>query len=1024
MSINGKKLFTILSVICLTAMLAVPAFAQSASLEIDPAGECVEGDAIVFTATAEGFTEPEYRFLYRVSGGTKIYTGQDREGSVWETTAPAGSAGTYDVAVQVREAGVTGWPGIGDPGFDMFEGYEILPPLEPSVTLTINPADTAVEGQEVTFTAESENVVDPEYRFLYRVHGGTKLYVPQIGTDNVWTETAPPGSAGTWDFGVQVREVGTSGWPTYDVVEAYVITEEDPVDVELEVVSVEAISDVALNATFSEAVTENQAGELSYDVTGPAGYEGVASGTVQEADEAVELALTPAMTVSGTYTMEGIDFEYAPYLLVLDSNLILLGDTADIWLQNNTSSELVIDSLNIRSDTGEAYQYGLLPVNSSIPAGDEAIIWEQTYADVGEYVLDVTVLKNSSIILADSFNVEVTDETFELKFVVEDPDEVKLEGAEVEISRIGSRTPTSDVTDVDGEAAFDVVVGTYEYVVSYADYYDFEGAVEVIDVAVEEAVTLVPYATVTVTVENEAGDPIPNAAVAMNDFDGNTDTEGEVEFVNVEEGDYTVEITRVGYSPVEDEVTVGRVDVTFPYVLEALGTILPDLEDYVITAGEVLVVNLVNNENTDLEFGSDVSLNYVRYQLWNAETETWTEWRSDGVETVAGKTISAQDIERIIDVPSSDLTQVAGEGQIKVRVYLEGSRIIDDEVLGFTVEPAAVDDGESSVTRTSSSAVEAGNDNVTVEMSIKDQYENLISGSLPVTVKVGDWFDEEVEFVDGEASVTMTVETAAVYSDIPVTVDGVEIGTFNVTINPAAAAEFEVEVADLATDKIAGVAFDVTITAVDEYGNTAVGYVGNRSLFFTGLNAIGTHQPTANGVNFSNDTTINFTSGEAVVSVVAYAAQEDAVITVVAGALSGDSDEFNVVAAGPGDLTLTGETDVSSAGDPVPEQYTAKVTDEFGNPVAGIAVEFAATAFDEADVDDVSVVVGDTEANVTVAGLVTDGNLTAESNADGEVIIEVTWSAEVDESGDLTATEQGENNSDTLTITVDTVCPG
>ena len=225
---QDKIFFTVLSAIFLVAIFAVPAFAQSVTMDIDPEEKCFEGDTVTFTANAEDFENPEYKFLYRKAGGGTIYTGQEGKESVWEVTAPPGSAGLWDFAVQVREEGESGWPGIGEAGFDWFEGYEVMAPDPPSVTLTINPADTAAEEQQVTFTAESENVVDPIYRFIYRSHGGSKLYFPQEGSSNVWTETAPAGSAGTWDFGVQVKEAGTSGWLTYDKVEGYVITEEDP----------------------------------------------------------------------------------------------------------------------------------------------------------------------------------------------------------------------------------------------------------------------------------------------------------------------------------------------------------------------------------------------------------------------------------------------------------------------------------------------------------------------------------------------------------------------------------------------------------------------------------------------------------------------------------------------------------------------------------------------------------------------------------------------------------------------------
>jgi len=134
-----------------------------------------------------------------------------------------------------------------------------------------------------------------------------------------------------------------------------------------------------------------------------------------------------------------------------------------------------------------------------------------------------------------------------------------------------------------------------------------------------------------------------------------------------------------------------------------------------------------------------------------------------------------------------------------------------------------------------------------------------------------------------------------------------------------------------------------------------------------------------------------------------------------------DTDwDIEEVVFAPDSLKLAGETDITSDNEPVTEQYTATVVDEFGNAVEGVQVDFDATAFNVGDVDDVSLVEGDSGANVTVAGLVSDGNLSAETNADGQVIIAVTWSDEVDETADMTAEEQDENNDDTLSITVDT----
>lgn len=221
---QDKILFTVLSAIFLVAIFAVTAFAQSVTLDIDPAEECVEGDTVSFTANAEDFENPEYKFIYRKSGESKIYTRQRGQDNVWVETAPAGSAGLWDFAVQVREEGESGWPGIGEAGFDWFEGYEIKDPNPPSVTLTIDPAETAAVGDEVVFSAQSENVVDPYYEFLYRGEDGN-VHKGQTGSNSEWAVTVLDAHVGSWDFAVQVRENG-SRVALSEIVFEYEITEE------------------------------------------------------------------------------------------------------------------------------------------------------------------------------------------------------------------------------------------------------------------------------------------------------------------------------------------------------------------------------------------------------------------------------------------------------------------------------------------------------------------------------------------------------------------------------------------------------------------------------------------------------------------------------------------------------------------------------------------------------------------------------------------------------------------------------
>lgn len=81
-----------------------------------------------------------------------------------------------------------------------------------------------------------------------------------------------------------------------------------------------------------------------------------------------------------------------------------------------------------------------------------------------------------------------------------------------------------------------------------------------------------------------------------------------------------------------------------------------------------------------------------------------------------------------------------------------------------------VDATNSTVELTTPAEVVAGVDNVGLLLTLKDEYNNLVSGTFGVKVKAdGSWFDEAaVVFTDGVANITFGVTEAAVHTDIPV----------------------------------------------------------------------------------------------------------------------------------------------------------------------------------------------------------------------------------------------------------------
>lgn len=89
-------------------------------------------------------------------------------------------------------------------------------------------------------------------------------------------------------------------------------------------------------------------------------------------------------------------------------------------------------------------------------------------------------------------------------------------------------------------------------------------------------------------------------------------------------------------------------------------------------------------------------------------------------------------------------------------------------IFNVTITAAGVSQGI--VNRTSAASVVAGPSNVTLGLTLKDEYGNLVSGSYTIIVKAGDWYNDIVIFVDGIATIIFTVTIVGVYVDIPVAV--------------------------------------------------------------------------------------------------------------------------------------------------------------------------------------------------------------------------------------------------------------
>jgi hypothetical protein len=125
----------------------------------------------------------------------------------------------------------------------------------------------------------------------------------------------------------------------------------------------------------------------------------------------------------------------------------------------------------------------------------------------------------------------------------------------------------------------------------------------------------------------------------------------------------------------------------------------------------------------------------------------------------------------------------------------------------------------------------------------------------------------------------------------------------------------------------AGTQFSVTLTALDPYGNVAK-YEGSKSIAFTGpKNSPSGEKPAYPG-------TVSFAAGVGSAQITLYGAGATTLEAAQGAGVEGESNSFNVNAAGTAAFTF-GTQGERSAGTPFSETLTA--TDAYGNQVAGYA---------------------------------------------------------------------------------------
>jgi hypothetical protein len=167
-------------------------------------------------------------------------------------------------------------------------------------------------------------------------------------------------------------------------------------------------------------------------------------------------------------------------------------------------------------------------------------------------------------------------------------------------------------------------------------------------------------------------------------------------------------------------------------------------------------------------------------------------------------------------------------------------------------------------------------------------------------------------------------------------------------VTVSAAAINKLSLAAATTTPTAGQTDNLTITALDLYGNTATSYTGSHDLTFSGASPIGSNSPTVTNLSgsatiFGTATAISFTSGVATVSgtnngVMTLYKVETANITVSDG--SGHSNgaglSVTISASTASKLAFTqSPSGTTVAGVAFVPQPQVTVQDQFGNTVTG-----------------------------------------------------------------------------------------
>jgi len=342
---------------------------------------------------------------------------------------------------------------------------------------------------------------------------------------------------------------------------------------------------------------------------------------------------------------------------------------------------------------------------------------------------------------------------------------------------------------------------------------------------------------VTVKVEDTEGAALEGAIVTLNGLEETSDSDGEVLFKDVLEGDYKIIASKKGYFDVDKEATVTKDDNEFTVVLEERDDVVVELVDDEIAAGTDLSINMINYSTSAVEL--DDEANY-RFRMRNENDEEWNTWSSRRVVTPLDNNIVAAQSEEVLFSTSEPFSEL-GQYQIQVELYKDDA-LEYDETFNFIVLLAGVNPTASSVTADPTTVTVGNASEVTVELV--DMEENVYSGLAEEDFEItfaGDGEDgafvvsnsfEEDPAEPGTYTFEVNNEKA---ETVTVTVKAAQVELADkpeITFNPATATALYVAGPEEYAATTAGTAIaPTTVITVDQYGNPSTeGLVGSQSV--------------------------------------------------------------------------------------------------------------------------------------------------------------------------------------------------